>query len=134
MYVKTKEDKNNKNTTSKRIWLENANKLGIFKPETDGASQTHISRVSKSNFWWKISWKQRRIKVLRTLLQKGLDWKMRTRWETFSKPKTDGASQPHISRVNCTLHQHLSKILSEVALLVVLTSFVFTRFFSKNSC
>ena len=74
--VKTKEDKNNKNDTyfNVRIWRKNANKSrNFFKPETDGASQTHISRVNKSNFWRKISWKQRRIKVIGMLRQKRFD-------------------------------------------------------------
>ena len=105
------EAKNMKGTTSEKIWLKNANASGNFFQTGNGRgeSQPHISLVDKSIFRRKISWNQRRIKVKRTLLQKGLDWKMlRTRWETFPKPKTNGPSQPHISRVNCTLHQLLS--------------------------
>ena len=75
-----------------------------FKPETEKTRANLIFHELKILIFGEKSRENKR--GLRTLLQKKLDSKMRRRWETFSKPKTNGASQPHISRVNCSLHQH----------------------------
>ena len=74
-----------------------------FKPETE---KTRANLIFQELIIRILGEKSHENKVLRSLLQKGLDSKIRRRWETFFKPKTNGASQPHISRVNCSLHQH----------------------------